>query len=204
MPDHSCESSCQVPLSGEHAVCWYISPWHPFTAISFPQAYILLPHSTISSVHSPFRQIFIHPLCHHYSPFIPMLTHSNSIWPPLQDPPQPIHPCSASPPCYASSVVSFLITLRDALYGNFGWLKPRNVTSLIRVPSKSLPAHALNKQATHHVLVMSEDESIKNLPGPLGMSTKRRGEKLAGQTWGCWRCKWFSIHMKKMTTNSVM
>lgn len=56
-------------------------------------------------------------------------------------------------------------TLRDALYDDFGWLKPGNVTSLIRAPSKSLPAHALNKQATHHVLVVSEDGSIKNLPG---------------------------------------
>lgn len=55
--------------------------------------------------------------------------------------------------------------LRDALYGDFGWLKPGNVTSLIRAPSKSLPAHALNRMAIHHVLVVSEDGSIRNLPG---------------------------------------
>jgi len=55
--------------------------------------------------------------------------------------------------------------LRSALYGDFGWLKPGNVTSLIRAPSKSLPAHALNRMATHHVLVVSEDGSIKNIPG---------------------------------------
>ncbi|KAI6047726.1 P-loop containing nucleoside triphosphate hydrolase protein [Pisolithus marmoratus] len=54
--------------------------------------------------------------------------------------------------------------LRKALFG-FGWLKLGHVVSLVNAPSKSHPAHALNRVAIHHVLVVSEDGSIKNLPG---------------------------------------
>ncbi|KAG6329940.1 hypothetical protein ID866_9150 [Astraeus odoratus] len=55
--------------------------------------------------------------------------------------------------------------LRTALYGAFGWLKRDHVAQLIWAPSKSHPAHALNRTVDHHVLVVSEDGSIKNLPG---------------------------------------
>ncbi|KAI6108423.1 P-loop containing nucleoside triphosphate hydrolase protein [Pisolithus croceorrhizus] len=54
--------------------------------------------------------------------------------------------------------------LRKTLYG-FGWLKLGHVVSLVNAPSKSHPAHGLNRAAIHHVLVVSEDGSIKNLPG---------------------------------------
>lgn len=54
--------------------------------------------------------------------------------------------------------------LRKALYG-FGWLRLGHVASLVNAPSKSHPAHGLNRAAIHHVLVVSEDGSIKNLLG---------------------------------------
>ncbi|KAL4069701.1 P-loop containing nucleoside triphosphate hydrolase protein [Scleroderma yunnanense] len=65
--------------------------------------------------------------------------------------------------------------LRDALFGDFGWLKCGNVTRLIRVTSKSLPAHALNRMAIHHVLVVSEDGSIRNLPGARSAKDEEKG-----------------------------
>ncbi|KAI6153679.1 P-loop containing nucleoside triphosphate hydrolase protein, partial [Pisolithus tinctorius] len=64
--------------------------------------------------------------------------------------------------------------LRKALY-DFEWLKSRRVVSLVNAPSKSLPAHVLNRVAIHHVLVVSEDGSIKNLPGAHSREIDEKG-----------------------------
>ncbi|KIK28363.1 hypothetical protein PISMIDRAFT_579575 [Pisolithus microcarpus 441] len=64
--------------------------------------------------------------------------------------------------------------LRKALYG-FGWLRLGHVASLVNAPSRSHPAHGLNRAAIHHVLVVSEDGSIKNLPGAREIAEKGLG-----------------------------
>ncbi|KAG2369431.1 P-loop containing nucleoside triphosphate hydrolase protein [Suillus spraguei] len=55
--------------------------------------------------------------------------------------------------------------LRTAFFGAFGWFKRGKVLKLIKASSGSRPAHGLNRTITHHVLVMSQDGSVKNIAG---------------------------------------
>jgi superfamily II DNA/RNA helicase len=55
--------------------------------------------------------------------------------------------------------------LRTAFFGAYGWFKRGKVLKLIKASSGSRPAHGLNRTITHHVLVMSQDGSVKNIAG---------------------------------------
>lgn len=55
--------------------------------------------------------------------------------------------------------------LRTAFFGAYGWFRRGNVLKLIKTSSGSRPAHGLNRTITHHVLVMSQDGSVKNITG---------------------------------------
>lgn len=55
--------------------------------------------------------------------------------------------------------------LRTAFYGAYGWFIRGKVLKLIKRSSGSRPAHGLNQTITHHVLVMSQDGSVKNIAG---------------------------------------
>lgn len=55
--------------------------------------------------------------------------------------------------------------LRTAFFGAYGWFRRGKVLKLIKPSSGSRPAHGLNRTITHHVLVMSQDGSVKNITG---------------------------------------
>ncbi|KAG2350251.1 P-loop containing nucleoside triphosphate hydrolase protein [Suillus weaverae] len=55
--------------------------------------------------------------------------------------------------------------LRTAFFGAYGWFRRGKVLKLIKASSGSRPAHGLNRTITHHVLVMSQDGSVKNIAG---------------------------------------
>jgi superfamily II DNA/RNA helicase len=55
--------------------------------------------------------------------------------------------------------------LRTAFFGAYGWFRRGKVLKLIKASSGSRPAHGLNRTITHHVLVMSQDASVKNIAG---------------------------------------
>ncbi|KAG2159743.1 P-loop containing nucleoside triphosphate hydrolase protein [Suillus bovinus] len=55
--------------------------------------------------------------------------------------------------------------LRTAFFGAYGWFRRGKVLKLIKASSGSRPAHGLNRTVTHHVLVMSQDGSVKNIAG---------------------------------------
>ncbi|KAG1757687.1 P-loop containing nucleoside triphosphate hydrolase protein [Suillus lakei] len=55
--------------------------------------------------------------------------------------------------------------LRTAFFGAYGWFRRGQVLKLIKASSSSRPAHGLNRTITHHVLVMSQDGSVKNIAG---------------------------------------
>ncbi|KAG1875647.1 P-loop containing nucleoside triphosphate hydrolase protein [Suillus subalutaceus] len=55
--------------------------------------------------------------------------------------------------------------LRTSFFGAYGWFKRGKVLKLIKASSSSRPAHGLNRTITHHVLVMSQDGSVRNIAG---------------------------------------
>ena len=55
--------------------------------------------------------------------------------------------------------------LRTAFFGAFGWFRRGKVLKLIKASSSSLAAHGLNRTIAHHVLVVSQDGSVNNIPG---------------------------------------
>jgi hypothetical protein len=55
--------------------------------------------------------------------------------------------------------------LRTAFFGAYGWFRRGQVLKLIKASSSSLAAHGLNRTITHHVLVVSQDGSVKNIAG---------------------------------------
>ncbi|OAX44180.1 P-loop containing nucleoside triphosphate hydrolase protein, partial [Rhizopogon vinicolor AM-OR11-026] len=55
--------------------------------------------------------------------------------------------------------------LRTAFFGAFGWFIRGKVLKLIKASSSTRAAHGLNRTITHHVLVVSQDGSVKNIPG---------------------------------------
>ncbi|KAG2154732.1 P-loop containing nucleoside triphosphate hydrolase protein [Suillus clintonianus] len=55
--------------------------------------------------------------------------------------------------------------LRTAFFGAYGWFRRGKVLKLIKASSSSRPAHGLNRTITHHVLVVSQDGSVKNIAG---------------------------------------
>jgi hypothetical protein len=55
--------------------------------------------------------------------------------------------------------------LRTAFFGAYGWFRRGKVLKLIKASSGSRPAHGLNRTITHHVLVVSQDGSVKNIAG---------------------------------------
>jgi len=55
--------------------------------------------------------------------------------------------------------------LRTAFFGAYGWFRRGEVLKLIKASSSTRAAHGLNRTITHHVLVVSQDGSVKNIPG---------------------------------------
>ncbi|KAG1749885.1 P-loop containing nucleoside triphosphate hydrolase protein [Suillus paluster] len=55
--------------------------------------------------------------------------------------------------------------LRTAFFGTYGWFRSGQVLKLIKASSSSRAAHGLNRTITHHILVVSQDGSVKNIAG---------------------------------------